>query len=181
MEQEYERIDPLWASGNYLFQEGVTDESCARAMRFITYHNMKESKLDSLTLVINSPGGSVSAAMALIDVMKTSNIPVNTLAVGSIASCGVLLTMSGKKRQISENCQVMSHQYSWGKSGKHSDLLANRKAEDMMHELLIKHYVHCTKKTRKFVEKNLLPHHDVWMTAYEAVEMGIVDEVREIY
>lgn len=181
VESEFERVDPLWASGNYLFQEQVNDESCARAMKFIQWHNMKNSSLDHLTLVFNTPGGSVSSAMALVDVMKTSKIPVNTLAVGSIASCGVILTMSGKHRQISENCQVMSHQYSWGKSGKHADLMANRKAEDMTHELLIKHYMKCTKKSRSYIEKHLLPHHDVWMTAQEAVDHGIVDEVRQIY
>lgn len=181
MSKDYERIDPLWDSGNYLFMEGVDDVSCSNAIRFIQYHNMSESPLKELTLVINSPGGSVSAAMALIDVMKTSTIPVNTLAIGMIASCGVLLTMSGKKRVISETCQVMSHQYSWGKSGKHADLVANRKAEDMTHEMLVKHYMKCTKKTRKYIEKNLLPHIDVWLTAEEAVEHGIVDEVQTIY
>ena len=181
MSQEYERIDPLWNSGNYLFMEGVDDISCGNAIRFIQYHNMSESPLKELTIVINSPGGSVSSAMALIDVMKTSNIPVNTLALGMIASCGVLLTMSGKKRTISETCQVMSHQYSWGKSGKHADLLANRKAEDMTHNMLVKHYMKCTKKPRKYVEKYLLPHEDVWMDAHEAVKHGIVDEVQTTY
>jgi len=177
----YAEIDPLWASGNYLFMEGVTDQSCANAIRFIQYHNMSDSPLKELTLVINSPGGSVSAAMALIDTMKTSSIPVNTLAIGMIASCGVLLTMSGKKRLISETCQVMSHSYSWGKSGKHQDLVANRKAEDMTQEMLVKHYMKCTKKTRNYIEKNLLPHNDVWLTAQEAKEAGIVDEVQSIY
>tara|TARA_B110000211_G_C14034719_1_gene533917 strand:- start:783 stop:1328 length:546 start_codon:yes stop_codon:yes gene_type:complete len=181
MSQQYERIDPLWASGNYLFMEGVNETSCSNAIRFIQYHNMSNSPLKELTIVINSPGGSVSACMALIDVMKTSKIPVNTLATGMIASCGVLLTMSGNKRSISETCQVMSHVYSWGKSGKHHDLIANRKAEDMTHEMLIRHYMKCTKKSRAYIIKHLLPHEDVWMSAYEAVEHGIVDEVREIY
>ena len=178
---EYDKVDPIWDSGNYLLMEGINDLSCARAIRFIQYHNMSSSPLDSLTIVINSPGGSVSAALALIDVMKTSRIPVNTLAIGMIASCGVLLTMSGANRVISETCQVMSHQYAWGKSGKHADLVANRKAEDMMHEVLIKHYMKCTKKSRTYILKNLLPHEDVWMSAEEAVKHGIVDEVREIY
>ena len=174
-------IDPLWESGNFIFMRGVDDVSCLEAIRFIQYHNLNGSNLDHLTLVINSPGGSVSAAFALIDTMLTSKIPVNTLATGMIASCGVLLTMSGKKRQISETCQVMSHQYAWGKSGKHADLVANRKAEDMSHELLLNHYHKCTKKSRKFIEKNLMPHHDVWLTAEEAKKMGIVDEVLSVY
>ena len=135
---EFDKINPLWESGNFVFMTGVNDESCLQAINFIQFHNMRQSPLEALTLIINSPGGSVSSAFALIDVMKTSAIPVNTIAVGTIASCGVLLTMSGAKRTISETCMSMSHQYAWGKSGKHADLVANRKAEDMMHEMLIK-------------------------------------------
>ena len=180
MQNTYE-IDPIWDSGNFILMAGITDQSCLEAIRFIQYHNMAESKLERLTLVINSPGGSVSAAFALIDVMKTSNIPVDTIASGQIASCGVLLTMSGARRTISETCMAMSHQYAWGTSGKHEDLVAARKAQDMTHELLIKHYQKCTKKSRKFILKNLMPHNDVWLSAEECVKMGIVDEVREIY
>ena len=178
---EKQEINPLWDSGNYVFMEGVTDESCLKAINFIQYHNMKHSPLKSLTLIINSPGGSVSAAFALIDVMKTSSIPVNTLATGLIASCGVLLTMSGAERAISETCLAMSHQYSWGTRGKHKDLVTARKAQDMTHELLIKHYMKCTKKSRSYILKNLMPHEDVWMDAEEAVKHGIVDVVKTIY
>ena len=177
----YERIDPLWDSGNFIFMTGVDDASCEAAMRFIAYHNMKESPLERLTLIINSPGGSVSAAFALIDMMMTSSIPVDTLATGQIASCGVLLTMSGARRTMTETCMAMSHTYSWGASGKHNDLVASRKAQDMTIELLVKHYMKCTKKSRKFILKNLLPHEDVWLSAEESVKMGIVDSVREIY
>ena len=76
---------------------------------------------------------------------------------------------------------AMSHQYAWGKRGKHADLVANRKAEDMMHEALIKHYVKCTKKSRAYILKNLMPHEDVWMSPEECVKHGIVDSVRTIY
>ena len=177
---QYE-VDALWDSGNFLLMDGIDDRSCKEAIRFITYHNMNESNLEHLTIVINSPGGSVSSAFALIDTMLTSKIPVHTLATGQIASCGVLLTMTGKHRQISETCTVMSHQYSWGATGKHADLVNVRKAQDMAHELLLNHYHKMTKKSRKFIEKNLMPHHDVWLTAEEAKKMGIVDEVLSIY
>lgn len=178
---EYEKVNPIWDTGNFILMDGITDKSCREAINFILYHNMKQSPLEALTLVINSPGGSVSAAFALIDVMLTSKIPVNTAAIGMIASCGVLLTMTGKHRTISETCQAMSHQYSWGASGKHADLVASRKAQDMTDEMLLKHYMKCTGKSRSFIKKNLLPHEDVWMTADEAVEMGIVDQVQKIY
>ena len=101
MQPQTDKINPLWDSGNYIFMSDVNDESCLQAINFIQYHNMKSSPLKTLTLIINSPGGSVSSAFALIDVMKTSTIPVNTVAVGSIASCGVLLTMSGAQNELS--------------------------------------------------------------------------------
>ena len=181
MEGMQPTINPLWASGNFILMDGINDQSCKEAINFILYHNMKESPLKNLTLVINSPGGSVSAAFALIDVMLTSKIPVNTAAIGSIASCGVLLTMAGKHRTISETCHAMSHQYSWGAAGKHDDLVASRKAQDMTDALILNHYMKCTKKSKSFIKKNLLPHQDVWLTPDEAVKMGIVDEVQKIY
>jgi len=48
----------------------------------------------------------------------------------------------------------------------------------MTHEMLIRHYMKCTKKTKSYINKHLLPHQDVWMTAVEALEHGIVDEVK---
>ena len=181
-ELDYGKIDPIWDSGNYVLMDGINDHTCLQAIRFIQYHNMNESDLDHLTIVVNSPGGSVSAAFALIDTMRTSRIPVHTLAIGEIASCGVLITMSGAKgfRRISENCLVMSHQYSWGAQGKHSDLMASRRGQDLVQRLLLKHYRKCTKLSEKRILSELMPHHDVWLDAEEARNYGIVDEVVEI-
>ncbi len=178
---EYERIDPIWDSGNYIFMEGVTDESCKNAMRFIAYHNMKQSPLDKLTIIINSPGGSLTACFALMDMMRTSSIPVHTLVLGQVCSCGILITMAGAKRVMSEMATAMSHTYSWGAGGKHGDLVNSRKAQDMSKELIVKHYMKCTKKSRKFVEKNLVPDHgDIWLSPEECLEYGIIDEIKKI-
>ncbi len=181
MSQEYEKVNPIWDSGNFVLMKDIDDKSCMEAINFIQWHNMQESPLEELTIVVNSPGGSVSSAFALIDVMKSSKIPVNTLALGQVASCGLIISMSGKHRSISENCMAMSHQYSWGSSGKHEDLIKARKAQDMTHDLITKHYMKCSGKTKRFVEKNLLPHHDVWLSPEECVEMGLFDEVKSIY
>ena len=123
MAVQYERVNALWDSGNFIFMTGVDDESCLQAMNFIAYHNMKETPLENLTIVINSPGGSLTACFALIDTMRTSRIPVNTLVLGQVCSCGFIITMAGAKRVMSENATAMSHTYSWGASGKHGDLV----------------------------------------------------------
>ena len=182
MNPQHPSIDPMWSSGNYLFMDKVDEDSCKTAIRFIQYHNsMGRAALDEIQITLNTPGGCVRSCFALVDTMLTSKVPVNTAASGLIASCGVLLMMTGKKRVISQNCKVMSHQYSWGTAGKHSDLMAHRKAQDMAQDMIMNHYRKCTKKTQKYIEKHLLPHEDVWMTPEEAVTHGIADEVKDIY
>ena len=87
-------------TGIYLLMKKIDEESCASAIRFILTHNAQpNTELDHLTLIINSAGGSVHAAMALIDVMKGSGIPVHTVGLGLIASSGLLIFMSGEKGQ----------------------------------------------------------------------------------
>jgi|TARA_B110000211_G_scaffold123737_1_gene142709 ATP-dependent Clp protease protease subunit len=179
--QQYERINPLWDSGNFVFMTGVDDESCLQAMNFIAYHNMKETPLENLTIVINSPGGSLTACFALIDTMRTSRIPVNTLVLGQVCSCGFIITMAGAKRVMSENATAMSHTYSWGASGKHGDLVNVRKAQDMTDNLIRRHYKKCTKKSDAYIKKNLLPDlGDVWLTPEECLEHGVIDEIKII-
>ncbi len=181
MSFEYEKVNPLWDSGNFLFMTGVTDESCQQAMHFISYHNMKQSPLEKLTIIINSPGGSLTACFALMDMMRTSTIPVDTLVLGQVCSCGILITMAGRNRVMSENATAMSHTYSWGASGKHGDLVNVRKAQDMSDELIRRHYKKCTKKSDAYIRKHILPDHgDIWLSPEECVKHGIVDEIKKI-
>jgi ATP-dependent Clp protease protease subunit len=138
---------------------------------------------EHITLVINSPGGAVHSAFHLIDVMKTSKIPVHTYAQGMIASCGVLTFMAGAKghRYITHNTSVMSHQYSWGSQGKEHELYAKIKEFELSSERMIEHYKTCTGKTEKYIRKNLLTESDVWMSADEAKKHGIADKVVKTY
>ena len=134
-------------------------------------------------MYINSPGGEVGSAFHLIDVIKQSSIPVYTYGMGSIASCGVLLMMSGKKgyRYLTQNTSIMSHQYSWGSKGKEHELYARIKQFEISSEKLINHYKKCTGQSEKYIRKNLLPESDIWMTPLEAVKHGIADKVIETY
>ena len=113
--------------------------------------------------------------------MRTSNIPVNTLVLGQVCSCGFIITMAGAKRVMSENATAMSHTYSWGASGKHGDLVNVRKAQDMTDNLIRRHYKKCTKKSDAYIKKNLLPDlGDVWLTPEECLEHGVIDEIQVI-
>ena len=86
-------------SSIYLLMEGITQESCSQAMHWIIDQNLLAERSrypkDHLTLIVNSPGGSVHACFALMDCMNMSRLPVHTVGLGLIASCGALITMNG--------------------------------------------------------------------------------------
>jgi ATP-dependent Clp protease, protease subunit len=170
-------------TGMFLLMKKIDEESCAAAIRFILTHNAQpNTDLDHLTLIVNSPGGSVHAGLALIDVMKGSKIPVHTVGLGLIASCGLLIFMSGEKghRTLTPNTSILSHQYSWGGSGKAHELFARQKEFEMADKRLLELYKKATGLNEKTVKEKLLPPHDVWLSAAEAKKFKLCDHVKEM-
>ena len=136
-----------------------------------------------ITLVINSPGGEVHSAFALIDTIKGSAIPIKTVGLGMIASCGILTFMSGTKgrRLITPNTSILSHQYSWGSAGKEHELFARVREFELSTARMMDHYKKCTGLSEKKIREVLLPAEDVWLSAKEAVKYGIADKIVETY
>ena len=169
----------------YLFMDQFTSNSVRPIIDFILRKNFvpQSARPEHLTLIINSPGGDLNAAFALIDVMKGSAIPVHTLGIGQIASCGILTFMSGTKghRILTPNTSILSHQYSWGSFGKEHELLSRVKEFELTSDRMLKLYKHCTGLDEKTIRKVLLPSNDVWLTADEAVKYGIADDIKETY
>lgn len=152
--------------------------------QILEWNMMPEDKApDHIKLYINSPGGSVHSAFHLIDTMKQSRIPVHTIAMGLAASCGVLTLMSGVKghRYVTQNTSVMSHQFSWGSSGKEHELYGKVKEFELSSDRMIEHYKKCTKKSESYIRKHLLGPTDEWLTPEECVKHGIVDNIVETY
>jgi ATP-dependent Clp protease protease subunit len=136
--------------------------------------------LDCIQLLVNSPGGEVSAGFALIDIMDWSRLPVYTTGLGMLGSMGLLVFMAGEKghRVLTERVSVLSHRYSWWCMGTHSELLARRKEEDLIHRRILDHYLrHTGLASVEELQKTLLRDVDTWLTAREAVELGIADVV----
>jgi len=172
-------------NGVYLLMEGINNESCAKTIEWILQENLKKDKdrKSNLKILISSPGGDVNACFALIDVMKGSKIPIHTYGIGMIASCGLLLFLTGQKgyRILTPNTSILSHQYSWGSFGKEHELFARVKEFNLTTDRVIKHYKKCTGMTEKNIRKYLLPPEDIWLSAEEAKQYGICDEVKEMY
>lgn len=155
-----------------------------------------ESPDKPINLYINSPGGSVTAGLAIYDTMNYIQAPVSTICVGQAASMGSLLLAGGEKgrRYALPHSSVMLHQPSGGYSGQASDIAIHAKEILRVREKLNRIYQkHLTKRfeldeigmpenvgeagsrTDMFLEKMM--ERDLFMGAEEALEMGIVDEI----
>jgi ATP-dependent Clp protease, protease subunit len=179
-----EQIDHLEANNIYLFMEEFTNKSVKPVIEWILRKNLAPTKdrPRHLTLMINSPGGQVHSAFALIDVMKGSKIPVHTIGLGMIASCGLLTFIAGEKgyRTITPNTSILSHQYSWGSYGKEHELFSRVKEFELSTERMLEHYKRCSGMSEKDIRKYLLPPEDVWLNAQEAVKYGLADNIKKV-
>tara|TARA_R110002096_G_scaffold97354_5_gene217104 strand:- start:11926 stop:12549 length:624 start_codon:yes stop_codon:yes gene_type:complete len=136
-----------------------------------------ENPKKDIAMYINSPGGVVTSGMAIYDTMQYIRPKVSTLCVGQAASMGSLLLASGEKgmRFALPNARVMVHQPSGGFSGQASDIALHAKEILELKDRLNKIYVkHCDQKL-KTVENAL--DRDNFMTAEEAKEWGLIDEI----
>lgn len=133
---------------------------------------------EDISLYINSPGGSVTAGLAIYDTMQLIKPNVNTICVGMAASMGAILLCAGHKRSILPHSRVMIHQPSGGAIGQASDILiAAKEIEKCKEELarLVSTHSH-QDITKVLVDMD----RDYWMSAKEAVEYGLVDEVKTL-
>jgi len=128
-------------------------------------------------LYINSPGGSVTAGMAIYDTMQFIKPDVSTLCIGQAASMGAFLLAAGAagKRVCLPNSRVMIHQPSGGFQGQASDIEIHAKEILYLRERLNKMLAKHTGQTVKTIEKD--SDRDNFMSADEAVKYGLVDKV----
>ena len=186
-QQPPQALDPsseLFMRGQHIFMGEVTQETMKPLIDWIISENYnKNKKKKELTLGICSQGGDLNACFALVDVMKGSAIPIRTIGMGLIASCGLVLFISGEKgrRFLTPNTSILSHQYSWGNYGKEHELFAVVKEYDLTTERMINHYKKCTGLSEKEIREHLLPPQDVWLSAKEAKKLGLCDQIKTTY
>lgn len=167
--------------GAYMLFEEIHEDSSLRLCEYLLKANMICDPRDTLTLFINSPGGSVTDGWAIIDVMEASRVDIQTVALGCIASMGVLIFVAGTKgkRIMAPKTAVMTHQFSTAFFGKQHELIAARKFHDTLEQQFIQHFLRHTKMTEKQIREFLLKPSDTWLTAEECLKLGICDEIRD--
>jgi ATP-dependent Clp protease, protease subunit len=130
-----------------------------------------------INMYINSPGGSVTAGLAIYDTMQFVKPPVSTLCVGQAASMGSLLLAAGAKgkRYALPHSRILIHQVSGGYEGQASDIEIHAREALRLREILNDILAHHTGQNVKKIEKDT--DRDNFMSAAQAVEYGLIDEV----
>jgi len=136
-----------------------------------------QSADEEIVMYINSPGGSVSDGLALYDVMQAISCPVRTVCIGTAASMGALLFLSGNQREILPHSKVMLHDplVSGGISGSALEIESRSKMLMKTRELTAKIIAKHTGKTLKEVYK--ITAKDTYFDAEEAVAFGLADRI----
>jgi ATP-dependent Clp protease protease subunit len=175
-----DRIDLrlLENSVHYLTGE-ISEDSITPVIRWIMYENLEVRDGKNLTLYINSTGGDLYQAFALIDVIKQSRHTISTVALGACMSAAFLIFAAGSKGQrfASKNTSFMCHQFSESMDNKYHDLKATMKENDTCNQRMIDILKEATCLTPSKIKAKLLPASDVYLTSEETINLGIADKL----
>lgn len=162
---------------NIIFLDGPIDDHVANLIIAQMLFLQSEDKKKDISLYINSPGGSASATLAMIDTMNHISNDVSTICVGLAASGGAWLLSAGKKgkRFALPNSEVMIHQPLGGAEGQASDIAIRAQNILKLRENLTKIMAKNTGQSVAKVEKDI--DRDYFMSAEEAKKYGIIDKV----
>jgi len=175
-ERAYDIYSRLLKDNIIFLGGGIDDEAANLIIAQLLYLQNKDPKKD-ISLYINSPGGAVTATLAMIDTIRHIKNDVSTVCVGLAASGGAWLLSSGTKgkRYALPNAEIMIHQPLGGAQGQASDIIITAeniiKTKKRLAEMMAKN----TGKTVAQVEKDV--DRDFFMDAEEAKKYGIIDKV----
>jgi ATP-dependent Clp protease protease subunit len=138
-----------------------------------------ESPNEPILLYINSPGGSVTAGLAIKATMDYINAPVHTIGMGMQASMGAFLLASGEKgeRAVLPDSTIMIHQVLGGYNGQTSDAKRHYEYQQSLNDKLIKYLSEYTDGKYSFEEMEKECDRDNFLTPEEAIEMGLIDKI----
>lgn len=160
-----------------IFLAGPINDAVANTVVAQLLFLESEDPKKDINLYINSPGGSVSAGLAIYDTMQHIKCDVSTIGLGIAASMGATLLIAGAKgkRFILPNAEVMMHQIMGGTEGQAVDIEIHArqilKIKDRINQLLAKHTGQSIAKIAKDTDR------DYYMTAEEALAYGVVDKI----
>jgi ATP-dependent Clp protease protease subunit len=175
-ERSYDIYSRLLKDRIVFIGTAIDDHVANLVVAQMLFLQMEDSKRD-INLYINSPGGSVTAGLAIYDTMQYVTCDVATYCVGVAASMGAILLTAGTKgkRYALPNSDIMIHQVSGGAQGTASDVERTVEYMYKLKKRLISILAHHTGKTIEQIQTD--SDRDYWITSQQAKEYGLVDEV----
>jgi ATP-dependent Clp protease protease subunit len=176
-ERSYDIYSRLLRDRVILLEGEVHDQMANLIVAQLLYLESEGEK--TISVYINSPGGSVTAGMAIYDCMQFVNCDVQTIVMGQACSMGSLLATAGSpgKRKILPNARHMCHQPSGGARGQATDMEIQVKEILTMKKNLTEIYVHHNSKGKTFDEFATMMERDTFMSAQESLDWGLADEI----
>ena len=177
-ERSYDIFSRLLNDRIIMLCEEVTDASASLVVAQLLYLESQDPDKD-IQLYINSPGGSVTAGMAIYDTMNYIKCDVSTICIGMAASMGAFLLSSGAKgkRYALPNAEIMIHQPSAGTQGQITDMAIHLKRLEVIKKRMNRILADNTGKPVEVVTADC--ERDNFMSAEEAAEYGLIDKVIE--
>lgn len=156
---------------------GVSEQSIAASIVQLLYLANQNHK--PIHLVVSTYGGSVDEMFSLYDTIKFLPCPVHTIALGKVMSAGVLLLASGVKgkRVIGSSARIMMHPISGGFYGNVFESMNETNEHQRLHSLMTCALEKETKMSREKIELIMKSGHDYYLTAEDAIKLGIVDKI----
>ena len=157
---------------------GEINDDKARDIRdFIIERNLIGVNKE-LWMVVDSYGGDVRSAMAIVDMMKWSRIPVNTFGNGSIFSAAFLVFVCGERRVASANASMMCHNIMFTYDNEpYYNMLSKRIEEDRLTKRFFDTLKKHSKLSDKSVKNKVIMNNDVWLTPEDCLKYGFVDSI----
>ena len=179
-ERSYDIFSRLLNDRIIMLSDQVTDTTASLVVAQLLFLESQDTEKD-ISLYINSPGGSVTAGMAIYDTMNYIKCDVSTICVGMAASMGAFLLSAGAKgkRIALPNSEIMIHQplIGGGLGGQQTDIMIHAKNLERTRERLEAIMAENSGKTVE--EMHAACERDNYMTAQEALEFGLIDKVIE--
>lgn len=172
-EQVYDLYSKLLQDRIIIINGVIEDDMAMSIVTQLLYLNQMSDK--EIVMYINSPGGVITAGMAIYDTMKFVKAKIKTVCIGQAASMGAFLLSSGDHRCILPHARVMIHQPLGGAEGQATDIAIQAKEilkiKSILNDIMAKNTKQSLKKISKDTDR------DFFMNAQEALKYGIVDEV----
>lgn len=180
-EKDNEKVYDLYSrllKDRIIFIKGFFDQDMANSVVAQLLFLEADSNEKDIFMYINSPGGYVSTAYAIYDTMQYVSPDIVTIGFGTVMSAGSFILAAGTKgkRCALPNTEIMIHELSGGTHGRATDMEVDLKQHLRIRDKMAQHYSEMTGQTLKKIKKDM--ERDFYMTAEQAKEYGLIDDVQ---